>query len=311
MTERHEPSPEFVSNLEWQIKTSFQRKDRFAQPMRQNGAARARTVFLVLLSAFIGAGAVMASEQVQQSRAKEILLVRVQGQQRIAALQLEMVVSNLRDVEERFEAGLIHEEDLVMARLPLREAEAHIQTLRLDEEEIEASGEAPRNEISAPLVDGRDFVTERMRLELQTAMDRFSLFEQRLAGTMEAVDTGFFASDSDHVRQAEASVAHMETEVAGIQERMTLRRRFLDGELTAVEVEAGLEIEEAESRLEQHRLEYDLINGQMGDIIEAVQIGHMAEGSLEQIRLQLMQLEMEMEILERTLELLRASAPGG
>lgn len=311
MTDRHEPRPDFVSNLEWQIKTSLQREDRFSRPVSQTRLGRGKTVFLVLVSAFVGAGAVMASEQVQQSRAKEILLLRAQGQQRIAALQLEMALANFQDVEERYEVGIIHEEDLILARLPLREAEGHIQSLRLDEEEIQASGKTPDNQITAPLLDGRDFVTERLRLDLEKAMGRFSHFQNRLGWAREAMRLGQVASESDHVRQAEASVVFSETDVARIQEKMALRQRFLDGEIMALEVEAGLEINEAESQLERHRLEYDLMNGQMGEAIEAVELGIMAESSLKRFRLRLMELELEMEILERTLELLRGQEGGG
>ncbi len=311
MTEPHEPNHDFLSNLEWQVKTSLQRTNRFSQPVRQKGAGRAGTIVLVFLSAFIGAGAVLASEQVQQSRAKEILLLRIQGQQRIAALQREMALANFQDVEERYDNGLVQEEDLVIARLPLQEAEGHIQALHLNEEEIRASGEAPNDEITAPLVDGRDFVTERLRLDLEKAMGRLSLFENRLGWAMDAMESGRLAPESDHVRQAEASVVFSEADVAGIQEKMALRQRFLDGKITAPEVEAGLEIKEAESRLERHRLDYDLIYGQMGEAIEAVEAGYMAEASLEQLRLQLMQLELEMEILQRTLELLKGSEREG
>lgn len=303
MTMRHQPNPEFVSNLEWQIKTSLQRKDRFSQPVKQGGAAKARTIFLVLLSGFIGAGAVVASEQVQQSREKEILLVRVQGQQRIAGLQLQMAQANLSEVEERFELGVITEDHMLGVRATVQAVESEIQALRLDEEEIRISGKSPNNELSAPLFGGQDFVTERLRLQLATAQDHSAIFRQRLAWTMDAAAAGLIGADSE--RQAQASVAFSETEVSGIREKMMLRKRFLDGELTAAEVEAGVEIENAERQLKSDRLTYDLLRQEIDAAIDAVETGRMAESSLKHLRLQLMQLELDMEILQQTLELLR------
>jgi hypothetical protein len=303
MIQQHQPTPEYLSHLEWQVRTSLRRKDRFALPVTRNGGRRGRTIALIALSAFLGAGAVMATDQVQESRAQEVLLVRVQGQERIAALQLEMARANLDDIRKRHEEGLIGREQLIGAELPVREAETHLMTLGLDEEEIRSSGRAPQNEISAPLAGGRDFVTERFLLQVATARERLSTFEERLDWMQEAVDAGLV--EPGEAEQLRAPLTEMEAEIAGMQQRIALRQRFVSGELTAGEAEAELEMMDTRVQLQRLELTHERISRELHSVEEAVDRGLVHESQLERVRFQLIQVEFEMETLQETLALLQ------
>ena len=303
MIQEHQPDPEYLSHLEWQVRTSLRRKDRFALPMTQNGGRRGRTIVLIALSAFLGAGAVVATDEVQQSRAQEVLLVRVLGQQRIAALQMEMALANLDDIQRQFDEGLIGQEQRIGAELPVREAEAQLAVLRLDEEEIRSSGRAPQNEISAPLVGGRDFVTERLLVRVAAAQERLSTVEERRDWMQEAADAGLV--EPREAEQFRPPLIEMEAEIDGIRQRIDLRQRFAAGELTPGEAEAELEMMDTRVQLQRLELMHERISREMQSVEEGVDRGLVHESQLDRMRFHLIQVEFEMEMLRETLALLQ------
>src|SRR5688500_7516131 len=61
---------------------------------------------------------------------------------------------------------------------------------QLNSEEIEASSQPPRDDLNAPLVGGRDFVTERIRLDLANAQHWLVVAERALATADRRVRVG-------------------------------------------------------------------------------------------------------------------------
>ncbi|MGD8360410.1 MAG: hypothetical protein PVJ04_03190, partial [Gemmatimonadota bacterium] len=62
MSQNHQPDPEFVSHLEWQVRTALRREERFAQPVQSRSGGRMKIVTLVLVSALFGAGGVVVKD---------------------------------------------------------------------------------------------------------------------------------------------------------------------------------------------------------------------------------------------------------
>ena len=91
-------------------------------------------------------------------------MTQVEGDLRLAGLQLQIARNQLEEVERMHEVGVVEEQALLESRVQARQAEAEYMKLSLDVEEIRVSGKEPQNEMSAPLVDGRDFVAERLGL---------------------------------------------------------------------------------------------------------------------------------------------------
>ena len=113
MDDRHEPRPDFVANLEWQVRTALRRRDRFAEPTRGNGGRLTRGS-VGWVSARVGAGGVGVGDEVQQSRRQEILLQRVETELRLAELEVTATRSQLDRFEEM--ATLVGEESLLFSR---------------------------------------------------------------------------------------------------------------------------------------------------------------------------------------------------
>ena len=88
----HEPDSQFVEHLEWQIRSSLRRRDRFALPVPSGALRVARTAALVLLSLMGGAGAVVAAERIQDSRERELLLAQTSIEVDMAAAECVYMV---------------------------------------------------------------------------------------------------------------------------------------------------------------------------------------------------------------------------
>jgi outer membrane protein TolC len=259
-------------------------------------------ISLVLLSAFLGAGAVWATEQVQDQRLQEVLLARIEGQLRIAQLQVEVVGLALEEARREYDQGLIGEEALLSAQLRYHEAEMQVARLRLDSHEVRATGREPQGDISAPLVGGRDFITERLQLQVAFAQEHLATLEKRVNRTQTLVEVGALSTESlgDLMLAMEEALYSLEM----IQERMALRQRFLKEGMTAEEAEVELQRVEAFRRLEVQTQAYENARQHFQRIEDLVERGLAPQSELAQARIQFLQLELELELVHRTMEAL-------
>ena len=76
MNSAHEPRPEFVANLEWEIGSALRRHPEWRPSPMSRILARGRLAALIVLSVGVGAGAMVASEHYQDTRRRELLLAR-------------------------------------------------------------------------------------------------------------------------------------------------------------------------------------------------------------------------------------------
>jgi hypothetical protein len=307
MSEKHQPSEEFVSNLEWQIRTSLSRGNRFSEPVRIQPGGKMKIAVLILASALLGAGGVVVKDEVQDRRAQEVLLREIEVRLRMAELQLEMVRTQEDEIEGLFETGLVDEEALLQAQDQVRQAELEFMRLFLDREEIRESGESPRNDISAPLVERRDFVTERLVLLEAIASDQLSRVDRHLARYREMAKAGAIGSD-DLINM---TLAHQEAEThlqnLGLQ--LAYRQRFLSGEASAAELERELEIAEARNEMELKESALDAALRRLQILEGQAESGVVGEPGVRRARLEIMRMEMELDLIRIRLDdLLRSTA---
>jgi hypothetical protein len=309
MSGDHQPNPEFVNQLEWQIRSSLRRRDRFSSPVASKRRDKMKLVAMILISAFFGAGAAVATEEVQESRAQEILLTRLQGQYRIAEIQLQIAQTHLQEVQERVGQGLMQEEVLLGAELMVREGEHHLNLLALNEEEVRASGQAPQDEISAPLIGGKDFVSERLELESSIQRLHLSIYQSSLVRIEDRIESGLVPEEE--MAQARRGMEEFQLQLDGIQKRLDLRARYLRGEITAQEAETEQELKNVRIQLQSSELAHRLLGEHYQSIAQMVEAGLQTESTLTQLRFELLKVEMEIETLRRTIELLEAPDRGG
>ena len=120
----------------------------------------------MVLSVAVGGGVVAATYEARLGQQREILLATFEQRLAIAKLRLALAQKQLRDAEQRVSIGLLPQETVLDLRAKVSEGEAELRSIELDVEEIRATGREPMHSMSAPLVSGRDFVSERWRVEM-------------------------------------------------------------------------------------------------------------------------------------------------
>jgi hypothetical protein len=302
MSPEHHPDPEFVSNLEWQIRTALRREQRFTEPVQSRSGGRMKIATLVLMSALFGAGGVAVKDEIQESRKQELLLVEVEANQRLEVMQIELLRARVEEVRRQFEVGLIHEESLQEAELLLREAEIRLTSLHLDEEEIRISGQEPGNRVSSPLVDGRDFVSERLNLQAAAASERLSRAQARLSRLRELHAMG--AVGDEALADGNMALGEPETRLQEITRMRSLREEFLSGAITGEAAERELELTRTRGELDLQLQAMDRATALIQYLETRVQMGAVSESELRAARLQFMQAETRVELLRLKLEVL-------
>jgi hypothetical protein len=307
MNQDHHPTPEFVSNLEWQVRTAHKRGARFSEPTRLNNGGIMKISILVMASALVGAGGVVVKDGVQDLRAQEVLVTQVEGNLRLAGLQLQIARNQLEEVERMYQAGAIEEQAFLEARVQARQAEAEYMRLSLDREEIEISGKEPQNGVSAPLVGGRDFVAERLVFEQMEVVERLTAARTQYRRYQELVRAGVIRSEE--LADAGLALREAESRLSGIDEKATLRQRFLDGEMAPDEAQREHEVSETRKQLDLLRQTLEGATARFRGVEERVALGMLHENELLKARIQLMQIQSRLELLEAKLETLQGGTP--
>jgi outer membrane protein TolC len=188
-----------------------------------------------------GAAAGAAPAWVQEARQRSDLLVAQQAELRIAQMRLEVASAALADARQRYDLGVAGREALAAAEMEVALMQAKLRRIAINIEEVEASGIPPLDDISAPLVDDRDFVTERLRLDLVKAQQRLVAAEQTFGEVERRHRLG---SGVSSVALAEADVALQQarSELAMLAETLDLREQVLQQRLSAAESQRRLQL---------------------------------------------------------------------
>jgi RNA polymerase sigma-70 factor (ECF subfamily) len=131
--------------------------------------------------------------------------------------------------------GLIRDEEYLAMKQGADRAGLELERSLLNLDEVKMSGETPRNELSAPLVGGCDFVSERLEIERKEVELDMELFGRRLDRIKQLLEKGLV--QGVQLEQVQAEVAARKVMVDKIQQRLDLRKHFSAGEITGREVE--------------------------------------------------------------------------
>jgi outer membrane protein TolC len=307
MSKRHAPRDTFVTGLEERLRAELTRT-RLAPaaprwlPRSTRGLALA-TAALVVISMAVGGGAVTLAYQAQQSQLRNLLVGTYEQHVALARQRADLARQQLREAERRVAVGVESSSAVDEARLKVAEAEAEIQTLEIDLVEVRATSREPMRTVSAPLVGGRDLVSDRWRVELsakaaalrtatldaQTARNRFNV---GIAG-------------SDDVEAASARQIEIEAAIQLVEQKLAIRQSFLKGLIPAATAELRVLEAEADQRRTALARRIDLARRQMSDIKTRVEIG--ASNSLEaaEAEMRLLELQLAVKKAEYDLALIR------
>jgi multidrug resistance efflux pump len=306
MIKNSEPDGQFVDKLGWQLSSEFRRLER----MRTSGKVTVprRLVATSLMAGVLltGVAAIKAADYFKDSWRKKIELARVTTDIELKKARLASFREQAARIEDLFSRGLIEEERRVEMTFVAESAQRDLDRALLNLEEVESSGRPPRDELYAPLVGGRDFVTERLRNEIGSAEAYLEMVAKRWKRLDELVAAGLVHQAERGAIQAE--IDSRKAAIEGILERIELRKRFVAGEITAREVEVRERKSVAEKNLVEARAKVGHMKKEMERLqglearglvspIETSQLRYALEAAEAESKLA----ALEVEVLEKVL----------
>ncbi len=303
MPNTHEPDAQFVEKMEWQLRGDLRRHTRHGSPRRRIRVAKIAA--LIAVSVSLGAGAMGASQQIAESWRRDLTKARLAVQHELAEQRLRMQMSAAAQSQEQVRQGILDDLDLQLQYAQLQEARADVTVRGLDLEEFGASGLEPRDELSAPLVDGRDFVSERIRIRMDVDRRHLAVVKWEEARTLERFEVG--VATELEVQERNLATHETQLQLEALERQLEIRQSYLGGDVSPVEAElmalenetrariALLERQRQYRGLELQRVQRAIeLGSQSLDL--AVQIQRFAE-----VRAQLGLAEAELDIVRREL----------
>lgn len=266
MPNKFEADRQFVDRLEWQLASEFRRKDRL-NPAAGKIAVPRSVVALSLAAGLLlmGVAATKAADVIKDSWRKKIEVARLETEVKIKRAFLELKNEKADGAEERFSLGLVSEDEALTAKLGAERSASDLERSLLDLEEVKASGGAPRDELYAPLIGGRDFISERLEVEKKILKSDLDLRRARIERTLrKRIDLGVVPKSA--LDEFQASLTGQEAAIEDIEKRLTLRRRFRAGEISAGELEIQARMSAAEKELKEARSSIDMIRTRLEDL---------------------------------------------
>jgi outer membrane protein TolC len=179
-----------------------------------------------------------------------------------------------------------------------------LQRIRLNVEEVEASGQPVQDDVTSPRIGGRDFVSERLELDRRAAALEAEAASTLLRDVRRRQDVGL-AGEVD-VLQVEAEAARAVNVLQAVQETLALRGRFLEGGLTVEEATrqrmlllARSELRSAEQALVVETTRHDRLESQF-------ELGLVREVDLLEARLAMLSTRQDVTTLRNRIQMLES-----
>lgn len=262
MSKTYEPDSQFLERLGWQLSSEYRRTNRLKSPSGKIAIPRRMVVITCMVGTLMtGVAMIKAAEYIKDSWRKKIEIARAETDVKLKMAHLESTKEMESRAEMRFSNGLIREDEYRVMKLAAEKAELDLKRSQLNLDEVKVSGVIPRNELYAPVVRGRDFVSERLKIEKKEVELDLEPLRSRLERFKQLVEKGL--ARGDELDQIQAEIAARKVMIDKIQKSLDLRKRFVAGEITAQEVEIKGRITVAERNLHLAQSRVDSLNKQL------------------------------------------------
>jgi hypothetical protein len=303
-TELHEPTPEFRAHLEWQIQTALRRESRLASPVSRPG--RPLVAALVVVAALATGGiAGIASERLQDARQRNQLIEAARSEVVLLNVRLELVRATYQDMRGKFEIGTVDGETLLSVEREMRSLETQLARAGLDIQEIELTSASPRNELDAPLVGQRDFVRERLTLDMSTAETALAAAERAIAQVQQRIDVGM-APPAARL-QSEADLAQARLRMLVLRAKLVMRERYLKGEIKGEALASEMRRTELTLQLERSQRYLQIARQRLDEVQGLFDVGRSTELDVKRSQVDLLERQLEIKAIQRELEMIRAA----
>jgi outer membrane protein TolC len=246
---------------------------------------------------------VAAGYQAESNERRDLLISNFERRADLTRNRLSAVAEQLQKTEKLVTLGLATPEALQEARFKVAEAQAQVRMVELQIEEIRATGREPLQDISAPPVKGRDFVSERLRIELSVPEAALELarLESRKSENLLALG---LANVID-VDAARARVVEMEVASEAFRTKLEIRQNFVSNKADAVETELRVLESDANQRQKMLSPKVALARKQLDRAKVNVQLGTAQRVDFAEASLRLQELEAEIAKADLDLALIR------
>jgi hypothetical protein len=300
MPKSFEPDSQFLDKLEWQLSSEFRRMSQL-KPAAGKIAVPRRVVAFSLAAGVLlmGVAAIKAADSIKGAWRKKIEVARLETNVKLKRAFLEFKKASASKAETQASVGLIREDESLTMKLGAEISALDLQRSLLDLDEVKASGEIPRNELYAPAVDGRDFVSERLVIERKVLELDLGLRRARLERHKQRVDLGL--APREGLDESLASTAVQEAGIGDIEKRLDLRKKFIAGAMTAEEVEIQDRMTAAESDLRQAQSTVDSLKKRLESLQAKEAVGMISDTEVQQAQfgLDYAQSQLSLALLEK------------
>ncbi len=304
MSEVYEPDNQFLERLEWQLSSEYRRTNLLRTSSGRIAIPRKVVALACLVGILMtGVAVIKAAEYVQDSWRKKIEIARSETEVKLKKAHLESTREIASRTEMRYSNGLVEEEEYRVIQIAAKRAELDWNKSLLNLDEVKASGEAPRNELYAPVKGGRDFVSERLKIEMKEIELDLELFGSRAKRLKMLVEKGL--AQAEDLSQIQAEIANRKVMIDKIQKRLDLRKRFISGEITAQEVEIEDRMTGAERNLHLAQSKVDFLNEQLKRLRILEARGMISPIEIRQLQYALDAAQAELELANLEMDVLK------
>jgi hypothetical protein len=300
MPKNFEPDSQFVDKLEWQLASEFRRMSRLKPAAGKVAVPRWVVAFSLAAGVLLtGVAAIKAADSIKGAWRKKIEIAKLETDIRLKRAFLEFKKESASKAEAQASVGMIREDEYLAMKLATERSALDLERSQIDLAEVKASGETPRNELYAPAVDGRDFVSERLVIERKVLELDLGLRRARDERLKQRVDLGL--APHDWLDGSVASTAVQEAGIGDIEKRLDLRKQFIAGAMTAEEVEIQDRMTAAERDLRQAQLTVDSSKKRLESLRSKEAVGMISDTEVQQAQfgLDAAQAQLNLALLEK------------
>ncbi|HEX5071494.1 MAG TPA: TolC family protein [Vicinamibacterales bacterium] len=303
----HEPRESFVRALEARVSTEISHRAAASRLPRWVPQSRGRLAFatalLILVSMAAGGAAVSAAYQAQSAEGRDLLVRTYQQRLDLARMRLELASKLSKSLQERAQIGAASMQEMQDAVLRTRQAEWEVQSLQLQLDEVRLTGVEPAMQVSAPLVSGRDFVSQRWQLEMEA--QRAALETEQLRLTTEQRRFAAGMSTNADLERVRVQVKELETALSASGRKLDIRRKFLNRTMDAGLADLRVLEVDAEQRVETLTARIDLSRKELEGIKVRVSVGQAHSLDMAEAEVRLQQTEFELSKAQYDLALIK------
>jgi outer membrane protein TolC len=288
----HEPTEEFRNHLEWEIVRALRRDAGAPLAVVQSRWRFLRAAALVLIALGVGAAGGLLSAQVQDNRQRDSLLAAERSELALAAMRIELAKANLAQIRQKYDVGYVGLQALEEAQAELRSMQSRLTKVQIDIEEIQATARAPRDDLAAPRFGERDYVRERLQLEVASVQQRLVAAENIFAEAERRQRVGATSALAIHEPRAELARAKANLEL--LIGKLELRQAFVQQRVTGAEVVLRFQRLEMQRELAVAILLHELAEERLAQLRHRRDVGTVEQ--VEVLRAELRTAELAAEI---------------